>query len=125
MDLAAFVTAPDRVSLGAGVVNALGAQAVAEVGVWKGEFAEAMLRRCPGISRYYLIDPWLHLPDWNKPFNVGDEVFAEVKEEALRRTELAGDRSPARMRARKGLARCDSRTAASPRRAFGRPVWRR
>lgn len=83
---------PDRLALWRGIVDGTRAEAVAEVGVWKGEFAEDMLRNCPAIRAYYLIDPWRNLSDWNKPFNVPEEQFAAVKEEALRRTAFAVDR---------------------------------
>jgi hypothetical protein len=59
---------------------------VAEVGVYRGQFAERLLRNCPDIATYYLIDPWRHLDDWNKPANEADETFEEHYAEALRRT---------------------------------------
>src|SRR5438874_462709 len=64
----------------------------AEIGVWKGEYAEAMLKRCPAIERYYMIDPWATLPDWNKPFNVEPKAFEEVYDEAMKRTEFASSK---------------------------------
>jgi predicted O-methyltransferase YrrM len=39
-----------------------------------------------------MIDPWAHLPDWNKPFNVNDQTFEEVYAEALRKTDFAASR---------------------------------
>ena len=36
-----------------------------------------------------MIDPSANLPDWNKPFNVSPEVFEEVYEEAMTKTEFA------------------------------------
>jgi len=65
---------------------------MAEVGVWKGEFAEATLRACPTVQRYFMIDPWRHLDRWNKPANVDDYAFEEIYDEALRRTEFASER---------------------------------
>jgi len=65
---------------------------MAEVGVWKGEFAEATLRACPTVQRYFMIDPWRHLDRWNKPANVDDHAFEEIYDEALRRTEFASER---------------------------------
>lgn len=50
-------------------INERSIKSIAEVGVWKGEFAEAVLQNCPTVERYYLIDPWKMLDDWNKPFN--------------------------------------------------------
>lgn len=65
----------------------------AEVGVWKGEFAEFMLGRCPGLRRYYLVDSWRHLSDWNRPWNLDDRALQECYEETLRRTAFAADRT--------------------------------
>ena len=39
-----------------------------------------------------MIDPWAHLPNWNKPFNVDDLTFEEVYAEALRKTDFAASR---------------------------------
>src|SRR5262245_28360289 len=65
---------------------------VAEVGVWRGEFAEHLLRNCPAIQTYYMLDAWRHLPQWNKPFNVSNVQFDAVLAEALSRTQFAADR---------------------------------
>jgi hypothetical protein len=63
-----------------------------EVGVWKGDYAKEILEQCEFIKKYYMIDPWANLPDWNKPFNVSPEVFDEVYEEAMRRTDFASSK---------------------------------
>lgn len=63
--------------------------AVAEVGVFKGRFAEALLQQCPAITDYYLIDPWRNLPEWNKPANVHDDRFERFYNEAMDRTAFA------------------------------------
>jgi hypothetical protein len=65
---------------------------MAEVGVWKGEFAEAALRACPHVQTYYMIDPWRRLDQWNKLMNIDDRGFNEICDEALRRTEFAAKR---------------------------------
>ena len=65
---------------------------VAEIGVFEGRFAEAMLGRCPGIESYTMVDPWRHLEGWNKPANRDDEQFAQIHKEALHRTEPWSDR---------------------------------
>jgi hypothetical protein len=84
--------APDRLTLWAEVANRLGAGTAAELGVWRGEFAEHLLRQCPFIRAYHLIDPWRHLDEWNKPFNVPDREFEEVMTAALARTAFAAKR---------------------------------
>lgn len=60
---------------------------VAEVGVWKGEFAALLLHKVPSIERYLAIDPYQHLPNWNKPFNVSDHDFEKVLHDAKTRLE--------------------------------------
>lgn len=65
---------------------------VAEVGVWKGEFARFVLSHCDSIESYLMIDPWTNLENWNKPFNVSVSEFAEVFEEAMERTKFAKDK---------------------------------
>lgn len=62
---------------------------MAEIGVWKGDFATDMLTDAPLIEVYYMIDPWAHLPDWNKPFNVSSQIFDEIYQEMDRKTVFA------------------------------------
>ncbi len=62
----------DRLDYWADFVNAHPITRIAEIGVWRGQFAEALFARCPRIEEYYLIDPWRRLPDWNKPLNADD-----------------------------------------------------
>jgi hypothetical protein len=82
----------DRVELWSNILNGLEARRIAEVGVWRGQFAEAILKTCPAIQTYHLIDPWRNLADWNKPLNISDREFEQVKAEALSRTEFARER---------------------------------
>ena len=60
--------------------------------MWKGDFAQAILNNFGTVTKYYMIDPWAHLPDWNKPFNVNDQTFEEVYAEALGKTDFAASR---------------------------------
>jgi len=60
---------------------------LAEIGVWKGDFAEALFSTCPDIETYYLVDPWKHLDDWAKPANVDDDRFSEHYAGVIARTE--------------------------------------
>jgi Methyltransferase domain len=71
------------------ILNTAKAEAVAEIGVWKGKFARNILERCGRITHYYMVDPWANLADWNKPFNVSTEEFKDVYEDAMRETEFA------------------------------------
>ncbi len=85
-------SAQDRTTLWVAIIQGIHAATMAEVGVWRGEFAEVVLRQCPGVERYYGIDPWRHLDDWNKPANQPNDTFAQIKAEALSRTDFARDR---------------------------------
>ena len=85
-------SAPDRFALWSQICDTMSTRTAAEVGVWRGEFSEVILRRCPKIKSYYLLDPWCHLPNWNKPFNVTNSEFETVMAEALNRTSFAGER---------------------------------
>lgn len=65
----------------------MGATTAAEIGVYRGRFAERLLRECPEISAYFLIDPWRHLDDWNKPANKSQVTFDRFLKETMERTE--------------------------------------
>ena len=62
------------------------ARSVAEIGVYRGEFAARLLGACAGISAYYMVDPWRRLEDWNKPANKPDHVFEGIFREAMDKT---------------------------------------
>ncbi len=79
----------NRFELWVQIINQTSPKVVAEVGVWKGDFAAAILSQCPSIETYVMIDPWAQLPDWNKPFNVTPKEFTEVYAEAMKKTEFA------------------------------------
>lgn len=85
--------ASDRIDLWRRICRGDAVATMAEIGVWRGEFAAAMLAGCPGISTYYLVDPWHPLTDWNKPANVPAERFAEVHRAALAAVAFAGSRA--------------------------------
>jgi Methyltransferase domain/Sulfotransferase family len=78
--------AEDRLELWTTFLNRIGAKTLAELGVYRGEFAERVLAGCPALEKYYMIDPWRHLDDWNKPANRDDETFRSIFEEAMART---------------------------------------
>lgn len=63
-----------------------------EVGVYQGEFAETVLRNCESVLKYYMVDPWKHLDDWNKPSNQSDAVFEDFLRTTKERTEFAANR---------------------------------
>jgi predicted O-methyltransferase YrrM len=79
----------NRFDLWTQIINQKSPKNIAEIGVWKGDFAASILDQCPSIEKYLMIDPWANLPDWNKPFNVTPEAFTEIYEEAMHKTEFA------------------------------------
>ncbi|MBI1194874.1 MAG: hypothetical protein GC138_03375 [Gammaproteobacteria bacterium] len=81
-----------RAHLWCELLYASGAKTMAEVGVWKGDFAQQVLQNCGFLERYYMIDPWANLPDWNKPMNVDARVFDHIYDEAMAKTDFAGER---------------------------------
>lgn len=85
----ALCSSSSRTELWKQVMHTQQTRTMLEIGVWKGEFAEQILRDCGTIERYFMIDPWANLPDWNKPFNVAPEMFDEIFQEAMSRTEFA------------------------------------
>ncbi len=91
-DSAALAGAASRPDLWALAIDAADVRVMAEIGVWKGAFARQMLERCARIERYYMIDPWAALPDWNKPLNVDQARFDDVHGEAMRVTDFASAR---------------------------------
>jgi methyltransferase family protein len=80
------VAAETRAELWTRFVAESGAQSVAEIGVYRGQFAAKLLDACPAVATYYMIDPWRHLDDWNKPANKSDDVFEGFYREAMERT---------------------------------------
>ena len=81
--------ATSRPDLWVKLLRAVNVRSVLEVGVWRGDFAKQMLQECDSIERYYLLDPWAHLPDWNKPLNVEPEVFNRAYDAAVQQTAFA------------------------------------
>lgn len=81
-----------RIELWRQVVEAANAKTMVEIGVWKGDFAKDMLQHCKTVEKYYVIDPWATLPDWNKPLNVDAKVFNDVYTEAMNKLEFASEK---------------------------------
>lgn len=81
-----------RIDLWRSFIDATRIERMAEVGVFRGKFAAAILGGCDGVASYHMIDPWRNLEDWRKPANVSDERFAELYEEAMEKTAPWEDR---------------------------------
>ncbi len=78
-----------RRELWATFLNTQRTRVMAEIGVWKGDFAADILKDAPLIKIYYMVDPWANLPDWNKPFNVSQQVFDDIYREMEVKTAFA------------------------------------
>lgn len=70
-------------------VNSFGLQQIAEIGVYRGDFAKTLLQGCERLTRYYMIDPWKHLTDWNKPANLPEAELESYYQETMSKTEFA------------------------------------
>ena len=81
-----------RAELWTRFVDETAAASVAEIGVYRGQLRGRLLDDCPGISTYYMLDPWRNLADWNKPANKSDKVFEEFFDESMERTAAHEDK---------------------------------
>lgn len=81
--------ASDRLAYWAEFLIKNDCKSMAEVGVWEAEFAEYMLRHCQQLDQYIMIDPWQHLENWKKPFNVDSSKFERIYQRALDKTDFA------------------------------------
>lgn len=65
---------------------------IAEIGIYRGDFAENMLRNCDCIEQYFMLDPWRNLAEWDKPANTNNEIFELLMQSSLAKTEFADDK---------------------------------
>jgi hypothetical protein len=92
VQLVSSIEAESRFEYWARLVNSLQARHMVEIGVWQGEFSRHILEHCGSVEKYYMLDPWRHLDDWNKPCNRDQETMEGAYREAIRRTNFASDR---------------------------------
>ncbi len=78
-----------RLDLWVEFIRSAGIRRMAEVGVYRGDFAKTVLQQCDGLTRYYMIDPWKHLSGWNKPANQDDAMFGQFFQEVKEKTDFA------------------------------------
>jgi len=78
--------APGRMQFWSRLLRQTGVRFAAEVGVYRGDFAAHVLDECDAVERYYMVDPWRHLDDWNKPANKSDDTFERFLQEVLDKT---------------------------------------
>jgi hypothetical protein len=81
-----------RMDFWAEFLRSMNVQCMAEIGVYRGDFAAAMLQGCPALTRYYMLDPWRHLSGWNKPANEDSSVFDRFFEETQSKTTFAASK---------------------------------
>ena len=81
--------AGDRFDFWINFINTLGARHFVEIGVFRGDFAEKMLRNCECLEKYYLLEPWRNLDDWDKPANANNETLELLMQRSLEKTDFA------------------------------------
>lgn len=74
------------------LVESLKVENIAEIGVYKGDFAYQLLQQCNSIKKYYMIDPWRHLDDWTKPANKKNSIFEQFFLETKEKTDFASNK---------------------------------
>lgn len=90
-----IATRPDldsRTTLIQALLAAFKVARFAEVGVFRADLAAHLLAADPAISAYYAVDPWRNLDDWNKPFNISNDIFDTIFAEVSNRLAPFGDR---------------------------------
>lgn len=68
-----------------------GVTQMAEIGVWRGGLSARLLRDCPDLRHYTMIDPWRRLTDWRKPLAETPD-FDAIYDIAMAQTAFAADR---------------------------------
>ncbi|WP_319420667.1 class I SAM-dependent methyltransferase [Pleurocapsa sp. FMAR1] len=75
------------------LVDSYEVKSMAEVGVYKGDFAYQLLKKCDSIEKYFMIDPWRHLEDWSKPANKNNNTFEKFLLETKEKTNFAANKT--------------------------------
>lgn len=81
-----------RFDLWTQLINSTKVKKMAEVGVYRGNFAAEILQECNLLEKYYMVDPWRHLDDWNKPANKNDHIFDQFLAETKEKTDFAAEK---------------------------------
>lgn len=82
----------DRFQLWSHFINENKLSHLAELGVYKGDFAKYILDNCEVVEKYYMIDPWRNLEDWNKPANTDNDEFEIFYNDAIDKTNFASEK---------------------------------
>jgi hypothetical protein len=86
------LNAENRFELWESFINQNKFKFLLELGVYKGEFAEYILKQCPEITSYTMLDPWRNLSDWNKPANTDNTEFEGYYKETIYKTKFAQEK---------------------------------
>jgi len=81
--------AGSRLDLWVEFKKSMNIERMAEIGVYRGDFAQGILTACETMKAYYMIDPWRHLDNWNKPSNHEHAVLEQCFHETMRKTDFA------------------------------------
>lgn len=81
-----------REALLAGLLREAGVRDFCEIGVFRGKLSAHLLAECPELTRYVMVDPWRHLPGWDKPANLDDAQFEAIHQEAMERVAAHRDK---------------------------------
>jgi hypothetical protein len=79
----------NRIDLWIHFLQATKVKNIVELGVYRGDFASQLLGRCALLEKYYMLDPWRHLDNWNKPANQANDMFENFLSETKAKTEFA------------------------------------
>ena len=79
----------DRYDFWINLINSLGVRNFAEIGIFRGDFAEKMLRGGEYLDKYYMLDPWRNLDSWDKPANADNETLELLMQRSLEKTAFA------------------------------------
>ena len=79
----------DRFMFCTAFIETFNLKRVAELGVYKGDFAKHVLEKNHSIETYTMIDPWRNLSDWNKPANTDNTTFEAFYQETMQQTDFA------------------------------------
>jgi len=82
----------DRFTFCIELINEFNLKTVAELGVYRGDFAKQLLEKNSSIEEYIMIDPWRNLSQWNKPANKDDNTFEEFYQETMQKTDFAKEK---------------------------------
>lgn len=78
-----------RIHFWSSFIKKQGLKDICEIGVYRGDFSEKVLRKNSQIKNYYMIDPWRQITGLNKPSNVTDDKFNSFLNETISKTDFA------------------------------------